>query len=708
MSSGAAAAAVGSWPFGGRSRPWAVIAAIGCALAGLGALAVTQFLGMPLAAPMLLCAVLAIPLLLERPVACLIVLTVVELASPRSFNAGNGVPGVYLATLGLAGAAGVIAIARRRLRPGWSPVLLSALLLLGVQAAAALVGRDPADSLVVVEETAKHLVWLALLITLLLASPSAPRAVVRALVVTLAVLAGLTIVQEFVLGNATTFAGLANVPLAGDLGAATARHAGPQLDVNFWGRVLVLGLPFALSMTQMATTRLRTLLWLGAAVSIFGGIVLTGSRGGLLAAFAAVGAWALLAGGRYARMLWLAPVFLALLLVIPGVGSRLDTLSMLSTDSALDVADPSLEGRLAAQQVAIEMVVDAPVLGIGPGNFLAVEPEYMRRLSLNAPLVAPHNSYLEAAAEGGLLGLVAWVILLGTAVVMAWRARLIIRSAPAAEGGAVPLPLVNGTLAALAGWAVASAFLHLATFRTLLLVVALAAALDIWARRIHPRWRSLLSVAPGAKPAPNAKPGLWAWTAAGTRSARWTAVLVVVLLGLAATTWQLGGGAGPERTWSASTSLQLVVRDSASQAFTAYDQEALTRTAVIRTFAGITADQRFSEEGRQLLQVSAAERARYTAKVENTAPSGLIVIVASGPDRATTQAFAANVRVAAAGFVNSLSQLYGVQSVEETPVLAPVDPPVDRRGALVPLGLAVLLLLAAWVARKRTGKVTLP
>lgn len=99
-------------------------------------------------------------------------------------------------------------------------------------------------------------------------------------------------------------------------------------------------------------------------------------------------------------------------------------------------------------------------------------------------------------------------------------------------------------------------------------------------------------------------------------------MLVVLLLILAAAVWRLGGVTGPERTWTASASLQLVVKNLGSDEFTAYDQDALTWTVVSRTLAGITADQRFVEEGRRRLHVPSAERSRYTVEIQSTAPSG--------------------------------------------------------------------------------------
>src|SRR4051812_47073768 len=97
----------------GPSSRLALPTAAGCALAGVAALAAMDVGGTWLLAPVILAVLLALPLLVVRPVACLVVAAVVELASPRSFADGAGIPGVYVLTLGLACAAAVIAVLRR-------------------------------------------------------------------------------------------------------------------------------------------------------------------------------------------------------------------------------------------------------------------------------------------------------------------------------------------------------------------------------------------------------------------------------------------------------------------------------------------------------------------------------------------------------------------------------------------------------------------
>lgn len=683
----------------------AVAAAVACLGVGVAVLAGTAALGLPLLAPAAALALLAVPLLLVRPVAVLVLVTFAEFANLSTVAAENGLPGGETAALVFAALAALLAWQRGQVRPGWSPLVVVVLLYLLAQTVSALANQDidpsltpAADSetnLTAVLETAKALLWPLVVGMLLLVRGRAPQAMARAIALTLAVLATLTMVQEFVLGNATSLGGLSNVPLIADVGGATARHAGPQGDANFWGRVLVLGLPFALSLTQMAGRASARLGWLAAAAAICGGIVLTGSRGALLAAFLVGVIWALLAGGRWAKAVLFAPVVGALALFVPGVGSRLATLSLLGTSDSLEVVDPSLEGRLAAQQVALEVLVDHPVLGVGPGNFLAVTEGYLSRLGLDTLPLAPHNQYLEAAAEGGLLGLTAWLLVLGGGFLVALRARLLARSGGPAVAREAPLPLSNAVLAALAGWAVASVFLHLATFRTLLFVIALGAALDIRARRQAEELRLQPDPEQGAgagrlatSPRAASPRGRWLrYTAAGLAG--------LLVLGAAA----LWNAAGPqERTWSASSSMQLVSVDEGRSNSPAYDLDTLSRTGLVRTLAGIVASPRFAEEGLARVAAYPVDVEGVTVEVTGSVQSALVVVTATGPNPDVAGFVAEETRAAASGFLNSISPLYGVRNVAGEPVVEENEPSYDRRWALVPLGVAGLVVVGLLVS----------
>lgn len=60
--------------------------------------------------------------------------------------------------------------------------------------------------------------------------------------------------------------------------------------------------------------------------------------------------------------------------------------------------------------LGLRMVADHPLLGVGLGNFR----EVARQVYLDPYFRPPHNSYLWAISEGGILGIAGYVILLGT------------------------------------------------------------------------------------------------------------------------------------------------------------------------------------------------------------------------------------------------------------------------------------------------------
>jgi O-antigen ligase len=100
--------------------------------------------------------------------------------------------------------------------------------------------------------------------------------------------------------------------------------------------------------------------------------------------------------------------------------------------------------RLAHWQAAIAMAQEQPWKGVGAGNYEAVYARYAL-INWPAPLGHAHNYYLNALAETGVIGLLAYLGFWGTVIWQTWR--LLLRSWP--ERG-----LALGLLAA---WAAVSA-----------------------------------------------------------------------------------------------------------------------------------------------------------------------------------------------------------------------------------------------------------
>ena len=494
----------------------------------------------------------------------LLVLVTFDVSNLNGVIAGQIGLSPYRAQLALAVLTLLVVLARRsvRQRLAWSPVLLGLGVLLAGFAVSLVGAADPALSQSVLAERARDLVYVVVVYALLLTTDSV-RTAVRSVVLVLAGLAALTVVHEFVLGNAGDLFGLSQVPLVQQSGAATARHAGTSSDVNFWGRLLILFTPLALSLAAGATRRLPGLVWAGCGVSLLAGVYLTQSRGGFLALFVAVVVWLVLAGGWYRRSLLAVPVAVAVFLPFTAVGRRLETLV-----AAGGAADPSVAERRRLQAAALRMFVDAPVTGHGIGSYPAIFPAYDRLADSYRPVeivVAAHNLYLEQAADGGILLFVAWTVFIGTVLFAAVRALLLTRRA----GEAGTAWLAVGMLAGLLGWLGASLFLHLSDFRALLLVAALAAALDVQARRLPPS-----PVGPAR-----------VRTAPGRRVLAGLAVLAVVSAGGLAAALTTGA-----RTYTSSATLAVVPAGSTASGGTAYQLDVLSRGIIVPSLATVLDD----------------------------------------------------------------------------------------------------------------------
>ncbi len=316
----------------------------------------------------------------------------------------------------------------------------------------------------------------AIIVFVLIQITGRPWMAAAAIVAPLAVLSALTLINQVVFGGAATFGGFATVTKASGEMVTTLRYGGPLPDSNFWGRHLVLGVPLGAALLTRAIRGHRYLVevgWAAALLAIFAGIYLTQSRGTFVSAGVAVLVWFVLSG----RPVWKsAPIMVPLAIgvaLIPGVGNRLvRAVVELSQGQGGGFVDPSLLGRLAAQQQAAMMWQERPVFGFGPGTFPDQVPEFAGRVptAVRQPAEAPHNIYFELAAESGTLGVISWLLLIVAALTILG---LRICSTPRAPERI----LAAAVFAAIVGWSVSSLALHLAYFRTFALILALAGGL---------------------------------------------------------------------------------------------------------------------------------------------------------------------------------------------------------------------------------------
>lgn len=259
-----------------------------------------------------------------------------------------------------------------------------------------------------------------------------------------------------------------------------ARATGTVGDANELAAALVVGLFLAAAVIfDSARPKWLRVACSGTAVLCLGGIVLSLSRGGLVALGVAA-VVAVLAAGR-----WRGPMLAA------SVGVCASALFYFVAIASLPARERVTEvgtgtGRTDLWTVGLRMVGAHPLDGVGVGNFqdasihYLLQPGFIHRADfiITTPKIA-HNTYLQAFAELGIPG---GVLLLAIIAIGAGCSFLAARTA--AEKGLLELELLTrGLFVATAGFLAASFFISENYSKLMWTLLALGPALLAIARR---------------------------------------------------------------------------------------------------------------------------------------------------------------------------------------------------------------------------------
>ena len=685
-----------------RSRLWIIVAAVslGALLVGTGAMVAAIRSGVPMMALVLVAAVIVaaitIPLALRYPDVAVGLLLVADLTRLSEITTERvGVP-VFQPILVLAIASLVLGFARGRLRLRWTPVYLLVLGLLAVGGLSLLAVGGGEVGITTLVDFSKDIVFLAVVLVWV-GSNRSLKVATGVLVVTLASLAALSVIQEYVFANSTYFLGLSNVDTA-QPGAATLRHTGPEFDANFWARSLVVVLPIAMSWLALAKQNLTRWMAGGAAVAIGFGIYLTQSRGGLIAAGAAVAIWLVMAGRPYIRWLVLAPVVLAVLLAIPGVGSRLVTLT--DFDGVEQGAgDPSLQGRVGAQRAGVGMFLDYPILGIGFGEFRETVPEFQRKLGIQAEVLDAHNLYLEIAAETGVIGLVAWGLFIGFGLFVALRAWLISGQSGSAKDRWIHL-MAAGVISGLTAWLIASAFLHASNLRILFAVIAVGVGLDLWARE-DPMVPTGID-GPGESSVYHEDESPSATNGRQPPLILRPALVVPLLLFAVAASSILILRSAPQQ-WVAERYVVMATGDQADSRYVAYSYDLITRGVVGGTYAALLEEPEITQRAVAELGWDEADLDAIEVSTSYAQGSQVITLRVAGDDPDKVRAAADAIVKYGTGFVTALDEPFVVATVESQPTDPEqrANPELWRIGLLAVMGTTAIVGIGWSVSSSR-------
>jgi O-antigen ligase len=125
----------------------------------------------------------------------------------------------------------------------------------------------------------------------------------------------------------------------------------------------------------------------------------------------AVAGLAVVAALRAPRALWLLPTGLLAVLVLRPA----------TVIDRLTLSDPSSVDRYYMWQAGLDMILDKPVFGQGPGMILQTYPHYRWPEAPNPLAPHLHDNALQITAERGLPCLVFWLWLVAAAMGDAWR-----------------------------------------------------------------------------------------------------------------------------------------------------------------------------------------------------------------------------------------------------------------------------------------------
>jgi putative inorganic carbon (hco3(-)) transporter len=259
------------------------------------------------------------------------------------------------------------------------------------------------------------------------------------------------------------------------------RAAGPIGETNRYGQMLLVLLPFAALMWSIEPSRRLRRVAVAAGALILGALMLTMSRGSMLAAIIVFAPMA------YLRLLRPRQVLMSLLaagLLIGTVGrdavarvASLDRLKALFSPSYSSYNAPDSSARLRyVEGVACwHVFLDHPILGVGPGHFAPYySVSYGSQVgmhSMSSQGYRGHDMYLETLAELGVIGFVCLLAILLMSMQGLWQAyRRTLQSRPQLAYTAAALFL------SLMAYAISAIFAHLSYQRYFWLLIALCSA----------------------------------------------------------------------------------------------------------------------------------------------------------------------------------------------------------------------------------------
>lgn len=328
---------------------------------------------------------------------------------------------------------------------------------------------------------------LYFLITNVIRSAATIRQVIWVLLLAGALMGAISVWQEATKSYGNNLGGLAQVNEGGfkvgeDIEGKVLRNrlSGPIGEQNRYAQVLLVLAPLALFRVFGEEKRSLRLLAAGAGVLILGGVLLSFSRGAAVAVVFCLVALVVLREIRLRQVLLISAVVVgAVLLIAPDYVIRLTSLQgaqSLAGGNA-QAADNAIVGRAQSNLAAWNTFTDHPMLGVGPLQFFrnySYEAGNAVGLKHREHDRRAHNLYLEMAADLGIVGLGAFLAVVGVTMVQLLRVRARWRDTRPDLAN-----LATTMIVSLVAYLSSAIFLHLSYQRYLWELLAIANAV-IW------------------------------------------------------------------------------------------------------------------------------------------------------------------------------------------------------------------------------------
>ncbi|MCB0881597.1 MAG: oligosaccharide flippase family protein [Thermoleophilia bacterium] len=214
------------------------------------------------------------------------------------------------------------------------------------------------------------------------------------------------------------------------------RFTGTFQDANEWAAFCIPGILISVGMIATSRKALHQLAFGACATLAAVGLVLSGSRGGMIGVVIALGVW-IAFGGRWRLRVAAASVLVAVL----GAGYIMVAASPATKERFATITNGQSYGTSAGTgrsdiwKVGTRAYEDHPIVGTGAGTFVDATPRYiaqpglLRRVDFfTTDVKVAHNMYLHIAVELGAIGAALYISILLACLLATLRAAMIFRA----------------------------------------------------------------------------------------------------------------------------------------------------------------------------------------------------------------------------------------------------------------------------------------